>query len=612
MKKSNFDPQLVEIFNKQLKRVTIFVIILFAFLIMRLWFLQVLNGSHYRNKSEDNRIRLQDLPPFRGLILDRNGDTLVKNRPSFDLYAIPEDVDDIDGLFDSLRRHVSIDYEKAAKRMEKASRSYPFKAVCLGMDIDRNELASIETHRFNLPGVVIRVKPRRHYSYGRLGAHLLGYLGEISETQLRSRRYSGSKSGDLVGKAGTELKWQKQLSGTRGGEQVEVDASGRTIGVISRKAAVAGMNICLTIDRELQQTAEEALSGLKGALVAIDPANGQILALASSPSFDPNIFIGGIDREEWQKIVSSKDFPLHNRGLTGQYPPGSIFKIVVALAGLEEGVIDPEEELFCNGNFSLGRGKYHCWKKYGHGKVKLHKAIVESCDVYFYRLGMRLGVDRLARYAKDFGLGRPTGFDPAHEKGGLVPTSEWKLKRMGVPWQGGETVSLSIGQSFLLVTPIQMASMISAVFNGGVLYRPQVTLWAGKDEGHKIYEFSPEVRGKVGVSKANLEIVKKALAGVVNEPHGTGGKARIDGITVAGKTGTAQVVTLEKEKILGEKGEIPSRFRDHGWFVAIAPFESPRIAVAVVVEHGGHGGSAAAPLAKKVIQVYLGKPDKSG
>jgi penicillin-binding protein 2 len=608
LKSSNFDPVSQDVFAKQLKIAVLFVLVIFGVLILRLWFLQIVNGSVYRAKSENNRIRLQSMAPFRGVIRDRSGKILVDNRPSYDLYVIPEEIHDTDALLNRLAVLGDFDTASIREKISKGGGGYPFKPVCLKRDISREELAMLETRRFDLPGVMIKVRPQRHYSYGDLAAHVLGYLGEINEKQLRSGEFPNTRSGDLIGKTGIERKWQKSLNGGRGGEQVEVDAAGRRIKVISRRSPVSGADVCLTINQELQMLAEKALEGKHGAVVAMDPRNGQILALASSPSYDPNLFITGFDEGTWKNIALSSDYPLHNRALTGQYPPGSIFKIVVALAGLQEGVITPGETLYCSGEYSLGRGKYRCWKKWGHGKVDLNRALVESCDIYFYQLGMRLGVDRIARYAHQLGLGQKTGLNLGHEKGGLIPTTEWKRKRWGVPWQGGETVSTAIGQSFVLVTPVQVATFASAVFNGGHVYKPQVTQWVRKPGGESIFEFTPQLIRDVKIKPEYFELVKKALSGAVNNPRGTGTKARLTDITVAGKTGTAQVVNLKKEKDAKAKGEIPWKYRDHAWFVAVAPAEAPRITVAVLVEHGGHGGSAAAPIAKTLIEAYLRVP----
>ncbi len=608
MKTSNFDPVSQDVFVKQLKIAVLFVLVIFGILILRLWFLQIVNGSAYRAKSELNRIRLQSMAPFRGVIRDSNGEILVDNRPSYDLYVIPEEIQDREALLNRLRYLGNLEMGPVREKLGRAARGYPFKPVCLKKDLSRRELAMIETRRFDLPGVIIKVRPQRHYFYGTLAAHVVGYLGEISERQLRSGKFPNSRSGDLVGKTGIEGKWQTSLNGGRGGEQVEVDAAGRRIKVISRRPPVSGADVCLTINRELQTLAENALDGKHGAIVAMDPRNGQILALASSPSYDPNLFITGFDDDTWESMVSSKDYPLNNRALTGQYPPGSVFKIVVALAGLQEGVISPQEAFYCNGQYSLGRGKYQCWKRSGHGKVDLYRALVESCDVYFYHLGMRLGVDRIADYAHQLGLGRKTGFNLGHEESGLIPTAEWKRKRWGTPWQGGETVSTSIGQSFVLVTPLQVATFVSAVFNGGHVYRPQVTKWVRKAGGESIFEFTPQLVRNVAIKPEYLEFVKRALTGVVNDPRGTGSRSRLADIMVAGKTGTAQVVNLKKEKDAKKGGEIPWKYRDHAWFVAVAPADAPRITVAVLIEHGGHGGSAAAPIARALIEAYLRVP----
>ncbi len=596
------------IFQKQLKNATIFVLIVFGILILRLWSLQILSGPIYRTRSEHNRIRLQNIPPVRGMILDRNQKILVDNRPAYNLYVIPEEMQDQKALSKNLYHLIGLDPETVRQQLEDAPRGRPFKSVCLKKDISRDEMGIIETHRFTLPGVIIQVEPRRHYVYGKLGFHLLGYLGQINETQLKRGQYPDLRPGDLIGKSGVEMKWQSLLNGTRGGEQVEVDAAGRKIRTISLKSPLPGANVCLTVDMGVQKTAEDALKDKTGAIVALDPNSGAVLALASSPAVDPNLFVTGIDKTTWQEISTSQKFPLQNRALTGQYPPASVFKIIVALAGLEEGVIDPGEVVLCPGYFFLAQHRFNCWKRYGHGEMDLHTALVQSCDVYFYQKGLKLGVDTIARYAEKFGFGKQPGLDLGQEMPGLIPTRDWKRRRFGVPWQGGETVSTAIGQSYLLVTPMQMAMMISAVFNGGDLYRPQVTQWVGKSADEKGYEFSPLHLGNAHIRKAHLETVKDALIGAVNEPHGTGAGARIKGVTVAGKTGTAQLVGLNnKAREGGQEDATAEQYKDHAWFVAVAPAEEPRIAVAIIIEHGEHG-SAAAPIAKALLEQYLNIP----
>ncbi len=609
MRSSGFDPVPVEIFSQRLRKVTPFVLVAFGAMFLRLWFLQVVNGPSYRIQSENNRIHLQDILPFRGMIFDRNDELIVDNRPSYNLYIIPEEIQNRKRLLKMLAALIGLNPELIEGELNGVSQRYSFKPVLIKKNISRDELAVIETNLFNLAGVMIQVRPQRHYFFGEFASHLIGYLGEISERQLNNGNYQDNKPGDLIGKYGVEGKWQKSLNGLRGRKRVEVDAAGRKLRVISRKPPIPGLNISLTIDKNLQFLAEKGLKDKKGAIVAMNPLNGEILALASSPAFDPNLFIGRIDKAEWKRIGSSKESPLQNRAISGQYPPGSVFKIVVALAGLEEGIIDPQEEIFCNGRYSVGNHTYRCWKKYGHGKVSLHKALVESCDVYFYKLGKRLGVDKIAHYARILGLGQKSDFDIGFERAGLIPTSKWKLKRWGVPWQVGETISVSIGQSFVLVTPLQMVRLISAIFNGGHIYQPKVIRWVGKDE-KKIYHFTPTSMRRLDVKRENLELIKSALIGVVNEPRGTGSRAKVKGMIIAGKTGTSQVINLETEKKLNKKGEIPPEFRDHAWFVAIAPMESPKLALSILIEHGGHGGRAAAPIAREMIKAYLGNKDR--
>jgi penicillin-binding protein 2 len=611
MRSSGFDAVSIEILNRRLKIVTLCVIAAFVVLASRLWFLQILNGPSYRDQSDHNRIRLQDIPPARGKIFDRNGELLVDNRPSYNLYIIPEEIQHREQLLENLRGLIGLDPEEVKKRLGKASRLYPFKPILVKRGLSRKELAIIETQLFDLPGVDIQPHPQRYYIHKSLASHLIGYLGEISEDQLNSGEYNGNKAGDLIGKDGVEKKWQKDLFGIRGEAQLESDVVGRNLRVISRRPASPGLNVWLTIDKNLQMTAEAELAEKRGGIVALDPNNGEILAFASSPAFDPNAFIDGLDKAEWERINSTEDTPLLNRVISGQYSPGSIFKIVVAMAALEEGVIDPEEEVLCTGTFRAGRNDIRsCWKEVGHGKVSLYEAIVGSCDVYFYKLGQLLDVDTIARYSKTFGLGEKTGFEIGSEKPGLVPTREWSLKSRHEPWQAGETVSLAIGQGPLQVTLLQAAGIISAMFNGGYLYQPKTVKRVGKDET-SIYEFTPTLSGQIKADPENMNLIKKALIGVVNETkNSTGRRAKVKGITVAGKTGTVQVVGLKKIEALEEEGEIPVQFRDHAWFVAVAPAEEPVLALAILVEHAGEGGGeAAAPIAKKIFETYLGKEE---
>jgi len=375
--------------------------------------------------------------------------------------------------------------------------------------------------------------------------------------------------------------------------------------VLYQKEAEPGADVYLTIDKNLQVVAEQSLENRAGAIVAMRPKSGEILAAASSPNFDPNDFAKGMDKRVWQELISHRYFPLQNRVISGQYPPGSLFKIVVALAGLEEGIIDPNEKLFCGGSYTFQGREYRDWKEGGHGHVDLHRALVESCDVYFYKMGQRLGIEVIAKYAKRLGLGQNTGIELGDEKQGLIPSKAWKLRRWHVPWQDGETLSVAVGQSFTLITPIQIARFVSALFNGGTLYKPQATLRIERNGKQDLFEFKPESAATWDLTQENMGLVKKGLYGVVNEPHGTGWRARLKNIAVAGKTGTSQVIALPDDRETAQEKDIPYKFRDHAWFVAIAPFEDPQIAVAIVVEHGGKGGAVAAPIAKALLEEYF-------
>ena len=606
MRYSGFEQASIEAFGTRLKIVVVIAVATFCALALRLWLLQVVQGPEYRIKSESNRIQLLDLFPFRGMIFDRNGEVLVDNRPSFDLFVVPEEIKNRKDLAERMNRLIDLDSQYILEKLAGESPRYGFRPIPIKKNLSREELAVLEANIFNLPGVAIQVKPRRHYVMDDFAAHLIGYLGEISDRQLKSGHFPDGRPGDLIGQFGVERLWQKELKGLRGGEAVEVDAAGRRLAVLSRRPPVAGENLALTIDKELQLLAERALEGKKGAIVAMNPMNGEILAMASTPSYDPNRFIEGLDRAEWARLTAGGDFPLQNRAIQGQYPPGSVFKIVMALAGLEEGLIDPEETVFCSGSFRLGDQTFRCWRRQGHGRVDLHRALVESCDVYFYTLGRRLGVDKIAHYARMCGLGRGSGFELGSEREGLIPTSEWKLRRFGIPWQPGETISTSIGQSFVLVTPIQMARLMGALFNGGIFYEPRVVKWVGKDS-RESYRFTPREGGRIKAKEEHLALIREALIGAVNEPRATGSRSKIKDGTVAGKTGTSQVISLEREKSFGREEDVPQEFRDHAWFVALATTENPVLALAVLVENVGGGGSNAAPIAGELIQAYLSR-----
>jgi penicillin-binding protein 2 len=453
----------------------------------------------------------------------------------------------------------------------------------------------------------VQVGPRRTYPFGQMAAHLLGYVGEVSQQEMETRR--GYHMGDLIGKAGAERYWEDYLRGIDGGQQVEVDAVGRKLRVLNEVDETPGNSLVLTVDRDLQATAEEAMQGHDGSIVALDARTGEVLAMVSRPAFDPNVFARGIRMPEWKALVDDRKHPLNSKSVQGTYPPGSTFKVVMAAAALEEGVITPFTTIHCGGGLFFGNRVFHCWRPQGHGAVNVHEALVRSCDVFFYQVGQRLGVDSIAEYAHRFGLGAPTGITLEHESGGIIPSSEWKRQRFGEPWYPGETLSVAIGQGYVTTTPLQMASVIATVANGGVVYRPKFVKRIEATDGTTMLEESPEVVRDVGFKKSTLLQIREALSDVVNSKSGTGSNARLPGIEVGGKTGTAQASRAGGEKAT-QKGWAREK-RDHAWFIAFAPVQNPEIAIAVLAEHAGeHGGTAAAPIARKVLARYFGVPEE--
>jgi len=585
------------------RRLYLIFIVAFLGLITRLIFLQIIEGERYTYLSENNRIRIKRIPGTRGMILDRQGQLLVDSRPSFDLLFIPEDAEDPEQTLRVLAQYTGRDEKEMVGMLEANKQRPAFEEVLLGRDVDWPTVVAVESHQLDLPGVTLRARPRRNYVDGVMGAHVLGYLGEIGPTQLTKLKDEGYVLGDEIGQYGLERRWEEVLRGQSGGQQVEVDALGRRVRVLHEVTDVPGYTVHLTLDRELQQTAFEALQGREGTIVALDVHTGAVLAMVSTPAFDPNVFARGIKGDEWRALIKDQQRPLSNRATQGQYPPGSTFKIIMSIAGLEEGVLDPNARISDPGFYYFGNRAFRDWKKDGHGAVDLHRAIVESCDVYFYQLGPRLGIDRISKWAHAFGLGEKTGIALDDERSGTIPDTEWKRKRFRQPWYPGETVSVAIGQGYVTVTPLQLVNMMAAVANGGTLYRPRIVDKVESANTGVVREYGPEIIRKIDVKPATLERVREALADVVSTPPGTGGAARSNIVQIAGKTGTAQVLEMKGGYVKSE--QLAYLNRDHAWFVSYAPADNPQIAVVVMVEHGGHGGSAAAPAAKKVIEKFM-------
>ncbi|MBW2108539.1 MAG: penicillin-binding protein 2 [Deltaproteobacteria bacterium] len=592
-------------YRQRLSGALIFVVAAFLVLLARLYYLQIVRGEDYRRQSQNNWVRLQSIPPPRGLIFDRNGTLLVDNRPSFSVSIVREDAKDARAVALRLADFLKEDEQSFLSKLDKAGGWPSFKPIVLKRDLSRNAVAVVESHKLDLPGIVISIEPMRHYIHGELASHLIGYLSEISEEQLKSGRYPDHKSGDFIGKFGVEKSYESFFHGRPGRRKVQVNAIGQIIRVLETMEAEPGKNVFLTLDAGLQRKTEALLAGKVGAAVALDPSNGHVLAMASRPAFDPNAFVEGMTFDAWNTLVSNAFHPMSNKAIQGQYPPGSTFKIVTAMAALEEGLVTRETRFYCPGYYRYGNRTYRCWSRHGHGSVDLVRAMAESCDVYFFQLGEKLGIDRLARYATACGLGQKTGVALANEALGLVPTSSWKFKKTGVPWQAGETLSVAIGQGFNLVTPLQMCCLIAAVGNGGILYRPVVVSRIEDGDGSLVKEIPAVARHVLPATKATLECIKQGLIDAVNQRRGTGWIVHLNDIKIAGKTGTAQVVSMEPDRNQEKNKERPLRLRDHAWFVAFAPAVSPKIAVTVLIEHGGHGASAAGPIAREMIRAFL-------
>jgi penicillin-binding protein 2 len=588
------------IFARRLPLFTALVATVFGLLALRLYYLQIVRGTHFRRLAEENRISLIRLRAPRGIIYDRHGNVLVTNRPSFSVSLDLEAVRDRGATVGAVAAALGLDRSELARKAEAVESYRRFEPLRVKEDVSREEVAALEALRYEHPGVLVEVEPRRSYPHGTLASHALGYVGQINAGELKARADLGYRSGDHIGKAGIEKELDAELKGRDGFQQMEVDSLGRGVRVLSSIAPEPGHSVTLTLDLALQQAAEEALSGLAGAVVAVDPRDGSVLAAASSPPLDPNRFSHGLTQEEWEALNQDPRRPLQNRITQAQYPPGSVFKIVTAIAALETGAITPATSFSCGGALRYGNRDFRCWKKGGHGSVSLHRALVESCDVYFYQAGLKTGIDEIARYARELGLGRVTGLELGSESPGLVPDSAWKRRARGEPWYSGETLSAAIGQGYDLVTPLQAAQLAAAVANGGTVHRPSLVRRVVDGSGAVLRGSAAGGGRTAALRPETLAAVRAALRGVVNEPGGTGGAARLAGLDVSGKTGTAQVVRMPAK---GERqGAAARAIKDHAWFVCYAPGSGASVAIAAIVEHGGHGGSESAPIARRLLE----------
>jgi penicillin-binding protein 2 len=574
----------------------------------RLYLLQVVEYEHFTTLSDSNRVRIKALPPTRGLIFDRHGVVMANNLPAYRLEIVREQVDDLEATLVQLKQYV--DYtEQDLKRFKQSSeRRRPFESIPLRLNLNDEEVARLAVNLHQFEGVEINARLTRNYPQGAHAVHALGYVGRIDVKDLGEVDEVDYAGTTHIGKLGLERFYEHELHGSVGVQQVEVNARGRTLRVLSESPPLQGNNLHLTIDSSLQKIAEEAFGDYTGAVVAIDPNNGEILALVSMPIFNPNLFVNGISYADYDSLRDSSRRPLFNRALSGQYPPGSTTKPFYGLAGLETAVTKKDQETFCIGYYKLPNEerRYRDWKKEGHGHMDLNGAITQSCDVYFYDLAYRMGIDRMSSFLQKFGFGVKTGVDSTGERNGLLPSREWKRKHEGMPWFPGETLITGIGQGALLVTPIQLANSTAAFSLRGTRYQPHLVKSVEKVPEYNRIEIASHVAGRYQLQREkNWEHVHRAMVNVVHGLRGTAYRIS-QGIQyqVAGKTGTAQVFEIAQDEEYDEETVI-EKLRDHALFISYAPAEKPRIAVAVIVENGGHGSSVAAPIARRIMDAYL-------
>jgi len=589
----------------------VFVLVLIVMVLIRLYVLQISDFEHFTTLSDSNRVRIKALPPTRGLIFDRNGVVMADNLPAYRLEIVHEEVDDIDLTLQRIRRYVELDEQDLKRFKQASSRRRPFESIALKLNLDDEEVAKLAVNLHEMDGVEINARLTRNYPQGEHAVHALGYVSRIDVKDLNrvdENDYAGTSH---IGKLGLEKFYEDELHGRVGLQQVEVNARGRTLRVLSETPPVQGNNLHLTIDSKLQRVAEQAFEDYTGSVVAIDPKNGEILALVSMPIFDPNLFVNGISYANYNALRDSPTRPLFNRALSGQYPPGSTTKPFYGLGGLETNTINSSKTIFCRGYYQLPNEerKYRDWKKEGHGHMNMKDAITQSCDIYFYDLAYKMGIDKMSEFLKKFGFGVKTDVDSTGERPGIMPSREWKRKAQGMIWFPGETVITGIGQGAMLVTPLQLTNSTAAFSQKGKRFRPHLVRSIDSSQTDYVREIAPEVVEEYQMKRdKNWEHIHDAMVNVVHGLRGTAQRIR-KGLKykVAGKTGTAQVYGIAQEEEYDEE-TVAQKLRDHALFISYAPAEDPQIAIAVIVENGGHGSSVAAPIARKVMDAYFQEP----
>lgn len=574
----------------------------FGILGARLYYLQVVHADRYALLADENRINYRLIPPLRGNIVDRFGQTLASNRENLQVIVIPEDTDDLKATLTSLSEFVPMRPEEIDTILRKASRQRAFVPITVAQKITWQQFARVNVEGPNLPGVQPQMGATRQYHYGRDLAHVIGYVAAPN------RQEAGDDPlllmpGFRIGKSGIERTLDTDLRGEAGTSKVEVNAGGRVIRELERTPSKPGKEVVLTIDLGVQRFVMKRVEGESAAAVVVDVQTGELLALASAPGFDPNDFVDGIGREQWKTLREDRYNPMMNKALRGQYPPGSVFKMVVALAALENKVITPRDRVTCRGAYRFGGHTFHCWKRRGHGRMNLHNGIKQSCDIYFYEVANRVGIDKIAEMARKLGLAQTLGFEVYGAKAGAIPSTDWKRANFNEPWYPGETLVAGIGQGYVLATPMQLAVMCARIAGGRAL-EPRIVRAIGEE--NRLSDAYPAL----DISRTSLDLVRQGMNGVVNEPGGTAGRSRIDvnGLKMAGKTGTSQVrriTAAERRRGVRRNESLPWEKRDHALFVCFAPVEEPRYAISVIVEHGGGGSRAAAPIAKDIMTYLL-------
>lgn len=589
----------------------LFVVICLTLLVMQLMNLQIKGHEHYKTMSQDNRVKIQPLPPVRGLIYDRNGVILAQNLPTYSLEVTPEQVKDMKVTIEQLQQLIEITEDEISRFNRLIKQRRRFESIPLKISLTPEEVAKIAVHRHRFPGIDIQAKLLRHYPMSDITSHVVGYVGRINQKELEIIDNSNYAGTAYIGKNGIEKFYEDTLHGKVGLQEVEVNALGRTIRILKETQPTSGTNLVLHIDTSLQKIAMQAFGEENGSAVAIDPNTGGILAMVSKPGYNPNLFVEGISTSAYQGLQASPHKPLFNRSIRGQYPPGSTLKPFIALGGMETGTVTAEDKIFCGGYYQLPNHshKFRDWKKTGHGWVDMDTSVTQSCDVYYYQLAHEMGVNKMQQYLSNFGFGQRTGIDTGAELPGLLPSRGWKRRRYNKPWYPGETLIMGIGQGYFLATPLQLASATATFANGGTHRSPRIVdrIVAGNLD---------ETIEKIGTVENFLTIqnqlhwdqVETAMLNVVEGARGTAKRIKNPNYRIAGKTGTAQVFTVKQDEEYDES-KISKKNRDHALFVAYAPLEDPKIAVAVIVENGGHGGSAAAPIAKKIMDAYLLGPE---